>query len=56
MVRRPPFEEANYPPPPRDTGQWITIAVIIAAIAVVTVFSYNYWDVSDWSWFSVRKP
>jgi len=58
MVKRPPFEEANYPPPEsKATSQWITFGIIIAAIAVIAVFSYNYWDGSNWGWLvSVQKP
>ena len=60
MVRRPPFEEANFPPPPGwTTGRWIALAIII--VIVVTAFSYNYWwSCQDWGWVnfcgSVRKP
>jgi len=62
MVRRPPFEEANYPPPPgRTTAQWIVLAIVIAGLAVAAAFSYNYWwGCVDWGWVnfcgSVRKP
>ena len=63
MVKRPPFEEANYPSPVenRTTTQWIILAIIIAAVMVVAVFGYNHWwSCEDWGWVkfcgSVHKP
>lgn len=63
MVKRPPFEEANYPPPVenRTAAQWILFGIIIAAVAVVVIFGYNYWwSCEDWGWLkfcgSIRKP
>ncbi len=56
MVKRPPFEEANYPPPPgRTNAQWILFGIIIAAVAVIAAFSYNYWDYADWIG-TIHKP
>jgi len=43
MVRRPPFEEANYHATWQDHAQWIVLAIVIAGLAVAAAFSYNYW-------------
>jgi len=62
MVKRPPFEEANYPPPEsKSYANMIITAIVIAAIMVVAVYGYNHWwTCENWGWLkfcgSIQKP